>query len=465
MNVKSSSFGAIIALFSNWNMPIEPKIQIFNYIFFLVAFNIRWILKDKFFKEISLEWLGKIIFYSILTVIIYIRQDNIIIIGVALLWDFFHAKRKWIITLPLIIIPAIYYSLKLQLGNTFTDGRTLATFLGHFGINNQEIFSEYIKAKIPNQTILDIYFQYPTNLWEAFWARPFEFIAHVFKNLINISKISNTWSLSLESHWKFGSFLKLVFLFLALKIFSRGISPSKFNKLDFKEIKLFSTTILIKCLGVSLVFNWWLKYFFELSIVITIWVIIFTTYLRSKSNKELFEYIQKIIQKFKYIQSRICNFVHLRLNFVKSVPIFLNTNWVWLFIPTLLLFHNYQTTTLFRKTGISQFVEIVRKENSAKPIVNILSGSDFFSYPLLEPKLFHLYVNRKYDFEVKSNLNLFLTKYKIDTIILYDDYRTALKEVGMEKQFYDFENNYSDYGYELRFENDIGMKLYRRIRD
>ena len=469
MNVKSSSFGAIIALLSYWNMPMDPKVQIFNYILVLIAFNIRWVLKNSKILEFSAEWIGKTLFYAILAAAIYVRQDNILIIGIALLWDLYHTKSKWLVSIPAVAIAAVYYLMKMKIGNTFSDTRSVEIFLDHFWTNNPEIFSEFIKANIPRSPVLDLYFKNPQSLWDIFSAHPAQVINHFVKNVFYFPRVSQVWSIGLETHWKFTALVKIIFVFLIYKIFTRGIDQSEIHKVDYKEISLFSLALTLKCLAISIFLNWWLKYFFEISIVMTIWGIIIATVAYNSDREAIEAFIKNLIQKAIDFQNRAVAFFTRTFGFVQSTfnlkpttSDSISTNWFWFIIPALFIFQDYQTTTLKKDKGIINFVEIVRKENAQKPVHNILSGSDFYSYPVLNPILYHLYINRNYDKDIKADFKKFLERNEIDTIILYEDYRARLKEVGMEKEITDFENHYADYGYEVKFEDEMGQRLYRR---
>ena len=178
--------------------------------------------------------------------------------------------------------------------------------------------------------------------------------------------------------------------------------------MDYKEISLFSLALTLKCLAISIFLNWWLKYFFEISIVMTIWGIIIATVAYNSDREAIEAFIKNLIQKAIDFQNRAVAFFTRPFGFVQSTfnlkpttSDSISNNWFWFFIPALFIFHDYQTTPLKKDKGIINFVDIVRKENAQKPVLNILSGSDFYSYPALNPILYHLYINRNYDKDIK----------------------------------------------------------------
>jgi hypothetical protein len=223
-NIKSASLAGFIALVSLWNYPSDTKVQIFNFLFILLAFNIRWLF-DKKQKD------GRLFFYIILSVLVFARFDNLIIIVISLIWDFIFYKNKIKTLLFLPILVMIISLGVLIFGNIFLKERSLHIFLDHFYYNNPEIFSSYTKAFIPKEIAQSEVFNHPKSIFSIILKSPKYFFIHVYKNLLLLPKqLPFLFSFSLKDQWNYKILLKPFFAFFffmfSLLVFLKKILKS-----------------------------------------------------------------------------------------------------------------------------------------------------------------------------------------------------------------------------------------------
>ena len=443
LKIASASFIALIAMLSSWNYPSDTRVQIFSYFLLLIAFNIRW----KFVKTFSLKFIdispGRILFYSLLAMSIYIRQDNIIIVITAFIWDAFHDNKKLNLLPSLIACFGIYIFFLKFFGSTYTNGRSVEIFLDHFAWNNTELFTEYFDAHVPARTVMKMYFKNPQSLWEIFMAHPGDFIIHILKNVRNmIEKLPVLFSLEIDSQWKSATFIRFFFVISSLYLFSGGLSNSPLRQTNIKELKLFSLAFLIKCIGVSILLNWHTKYFFELQIILLVWIVMALAFV--KNNPDVIKV--KFIELLKYVFSFRLKPVH-----------------IWYLIPFLFFFYIYENKNSYHEKGLHNLVTILKEENARYPIKNLLAYNEIYLRPKADYRIHEVVFTTSVHPFIKTNLKKYLDDNKIDTIVLHNVFRKNLTHSGLEDAFADFELNYDKYGYQVRYANKYRQIIYRKI--
>ena len=95
------------------------------------------------------------------------------------------------------------------------------------------------------------------------------------------------------------------------------------------------------------------------------------------------------------------------------------------------------------------------------PIKNAIVGSEPYLRPPIDYQVHDLYFNEQKDSIGDLPLSEYLSKYKIDTVIMYDKFRTMIHKKGINQQFEDFEANCEKYGFELKYANERRQIIYR----
>ncbi len=464
-NITSSSLAALIALLSTWNYPSETRVHIFNYVVILIAFILRWdSVKNISFKNTSFN-LGKLFFYVILGMSLYIRQDNIIIAIVAFVWDFFHSKQKKHLLIFALISISIYFLLKIFFGNAYSHGRSVEIFMDHFLVNNRELFTQYADSKMSGREILAVYFNKPTTLWQIFLSHPKEVIAHFIKNaLLFFKNMYELSSLSLDSQWTAPTFLKVFFVFAIIKIFSNDLN-SPDSKINFKELVLLTLAFTIKCVGISILLNWWLKYYFELQIILMAWIIVILSLLKKHrtqikdqiiaSCNDLTDLLNRIISKHSRKEASFLP--------VNSIFNFLKNNFIWIILPFLFFYYDYENRTPRQEKEYYKIVEFFKLENSIDPIMVAISGNQLYLTPAIEHKQIDPWYHIELHPQIKSDFKKFLDDNRIDTVFMYNVLRTILMDNGIAEPFEKFEEAPEDYGFQRRYVNFNNQIVYRRI--
>jgi hypothetical protein len=427
-NVKASSLAGFIALVSFWNYPSDTKVQIFNFLFILLAFNIRWYF-DKYNRD------GRFYFYLILSILVFARFDNLIIILISLVWDFLFskAKLKTLLYVPMIVL--IVWSGVFIFGNIFLKERSLHIFLDHFYYNNPEVFSSYTKAFVPKELALAEVFNHPKSILSIVINNPTYFFSHVYKNFLLIPKqLPFLFSFSLKDQWNYKFLLKPYFAFMCVFVFSFSITKKNFMALNFREIYLFTFAMLVKCFTVSLILDWWIKYYFELSLVFIIWVSITLFYLHKIRFNDFFS-------KYK-----------IKLQFL---------NYLWLLLPFTFLAYKFYVVNPVEEVRLQDVLEVLNIEDKKMPVKNIISGHAIIYYSNLKLNPYSLFFDRQFDAKVHASLKEFLLSEKIDTVVLYNEERRRLAQVGFKESFLAFEDHPENFGFTKVYDNSRHQCVYR----
>ena len=427
-NIKSSSLAGFIALVSLWNYPSDTKVQIFNFLFILLAFNIRWYF-DKNNKD------GRLFYYLILSLLVFARFDNLLIIVFSILWDLFFNKNRLrtLLFIPLVVV--VIYVGVIVFGNIFLKERSLHIFLDHFYYNNPEVFASYTKSFIPKEIAQFEFFNHPKSIFSIMINFPKYFFSHVFKNFLLLPKqLPFLFSFSLKDQWNYKFLLKPFFAFFCIYVFSFGITKENFYKTNYKELLLFSLAFGIKCFAVSLILDWWIKYFFELSLVFIIWISLGFFYLHKIKFNDCFYKIKK-------------HLVYL--------------NFLWILLPFTFLAYKFYVVNPVEEVRLQDVLEVLRVENEKKPVKNIISGHAIIYYSNLKLNPFSLFFDRQFDLKVRASLKDFLASEKIDTVVLYNEERRRLALVGFKESFLDFENYPENYGFVRVYDNPRHQSVYR----
>ena len=225
-------------------------------------------------------------------------------------------------------------------------------------------------------------------------------------------------------------------LLFCFYVFSFGISKENFEKFNFKELVLFSIVLVVKCFTVSLILDWWIKYFFELSLVFILWITLILFYLHKFKFNDFFS-------KFKK------NLIYL--------------NFLWLLLPFTFLAYKFYVVNPVEEVRLQDVLEVLRAENNKFPVKNIISGHAIIYYSNLKLNPYSLFFDRQFDSKVQSSFKDFLLKEKIDTIVLYNEERRRLSQVGFKEIFLDFENRPENYGFTKVYDNLRHQVVYRLL--
>lgn len=468
-SIKASAFAGLFALLSEWNYPTETRVSIFNYIFLLTAFNLRWVYKEMTWKIKSFTLSsGLFLFYSLMTVTLFIRQDNIIIISIAALWDLKHSSERKSLLIYVVSCLGIFLGLKSIFGNPYSSSRTVEIMLDHLFQNRErELYNNFIHGGVPQRVIMNMHYKNPESLWDIITAQPYYFFMHIWRNFLAFfDRIWLIFSLRLTSQWNYpiipGSFLFVLFV----HTFSKAANLQTPNRrpIPFAEMQLFSLALAVKCLGISLLLSWWLKYYGELQIVALLWLAVLLSYLNQNP-----EPIKKFWERIYLFGLKCIGLIakyYDKLNEKKrSLAWPISVGLLWICLPFIFFFFTYDDTTNIHEKHLYRLNEALKRENVVAPIKVVFATTSFYLHPALDVKYIDLWYQREYDQEIRQGLKQFFEKNKVDTIVLYPGHMSVLSSLGLGKMFYDFEENCEDYGYERRYATADGTVVYRPIID
>lgn len=407
-----------ISMIAFWNFPSEPKIQLFNLCFILTAVLIRWASSA---TNIKLS-----IFYFIMGASLFIRQDNLIIIGVFIFYDFLLLMKNWSwksFSTIILSIFASFSSLFFFMQSPFDSRRSLYAFLDHFGWRNGARLHFLLpKEKDPFTEILN-YFHNPSTLKDAFLARPSHVLEHLLNNLseLHLPIIKNfTFILGLPS-----TILWLIFLIVFVLISCKEKPVDNILK---KESAVLGLSIALKCIFVSLILQPWPKYSFELNIVLLFLIAYFIKYFKKRFS-------------------------------VKQKADFL-----FLGIPLLLIFTNFQAKVFSNNFDINTTLKLLSKIKEESVVrTTLCNGGISMWLDNMKTSSLSLNLVRDYDQIIKKDLNLFFEQAEIDLIVLESDYRWMISHHGLQMEFKHFEENFSKYGFSLVHGKPTeGLAIYKR---
>lgn len=485
-SIESSSAAGLIALLSHWNYPSDSRVQIFNYIILLLAFNIRWILKKEWhFRKLHIN-LGHFFFYIILALSLYIRQDNIIILAITILWDTWHTSHKSSMLVHILSCLTIYFIGKDFFGNTYSNPRTVEIFLDHLYFSNRDLYSNFTKAQIPSRVFMNIHYKNPSNLWEIITNQPSYFFLHIWRNIVALpSEIGLIFSLKLGTQWNYPLIPKLIFIVLFFSTLpeSNSYSEQKRDSFLWKEIQLISLALTIKCLFITILLSWWIKYYTELQIIAIIWAAIilhaikYSEPFKAKIAKQWSLFVGHLssilvfIMKHVILQKRKVNqfFNRVKAEKIMTSPfreLFEDlsvSKFMWLCLPLVFLLYIYDNTDPNQDKNFHKIYEALLREHSYRPIKIVISNDEIYMHPKAKYTNINLWVDRQYDHQIKSNMKKFLKDANVDTILMHPRLRYSLKEVGLQNAFKHFEENYDQYGYQVVFASPNDQVIYRPV--
>ena len=392
----SSSSLALYMLFSNWNYPVQPKIQIFNFVIFILAFLIRW-------SEVLREKTRLYLFYSIMILLVFCRQDNSIILAGFLLWDLFKLLRKKEIK-PLISLLLVNglaaLAFWLIFGNPFGTERSWFAFRDHFLWRNNDFFAADLASGISFETSIERFFNGATSIREALFNNPLPVLTHFLKNLLQLP-LTLMGNFVPVVHDEFVFFWTLIFYgFLIIMIYwdktpSHPIHPE--IKTDFKIV---FSLICLKCLITATLLQPWSKYVFEI-------------------NFFLFVLLLNFLARFQSAHKALAHLLPLSF-------------------PLLLLLHPFKRDLFKNEISISHATQTYQKLIKHHPIQFTMANFGVLEW-MGESNYFNLYVDTKHDEDLKLGMEHFLKKSGLQLVILDPDYRRLIKNRGFEAQFHDFE--------------------------
>ena len=410
----TSSLIAGISLLSYWNFPSNPKIQVFNFSFLLLALISRTKNKPNYLS------------YTLITASLFIRQDNLILLVFLLGWDGLNYLRKK--EFKYIIAATGTILIVFLLGTTifkypFHNSRTWLAFRDHFYWRNEKVFErDKLQSLSINQSEKRLFGE-NSSLLEAYKTHPELLNTHFLQNLYELPHnfIRNFNLVILDGHHN-GS--KSTF-FLYFLIFTLLITAKRNGPLPLDIIPI-SMGLFIKCLLIAILLQPMDKYIFELNVIF----LIILSYLVTKINS------QYRWKDLPYI----------------SIPL------------VVLLFFSYKEPVFREEVSLNEIVLKIREIDQKNKIKSTLSNMGVHHWSDLKCSNLNLWVNRGFDFEIKKDIKKFLEDRQIDVIVLEPNMRNLIKDVGLDSFFNQFEEHYHEMGLELIYGvPSEGASIYRSI--
>lgn len=251
-----------VATLAYWNFPSDNKVQIFNFIYLVIIFIYFWPKK-------------RLLFYLGLTLSLFIRQDNLILLIVFLIFD--HLKYYLI---PLISFPIF----SLIFSNPFSKIRSLDTFIDHLYFSNLK----HQQFQIPDNIHYKVFFQkflnHPQSLLDIVINHPEVISRQVIHNLKQSPEgIIQIFSLGLKTNFSYPLYSAaiLILMFIVAAFYKTE------NKIEINQpTKIFLSALFIKCILTCLLLSWWTKYSFELFFILMILFFIIADRIVKKTSKQ-----------------------------------------------------------------------------------------------------------------------------------------------------------------------------------
>lgn len=399
LSIERSFFLITCSTIAYWNLPNENKVQIFNYVYLVLIYLY-------FYNENKLK---KSFFYLLITLSLFIRQDNIIILLCFIFFD--RLKYSYI---PLISFPILSYFLT----NPFSKIRSLDTFIDHLHFQNIITKTYQIPITVHYKDYFLSLTNHPKSFIELICNSPSIFLQHIYFNLTNtLTGIMNLFSLGIQNNFQHSTYTAAILTVIFLLIlFSNGQSEIKIER----SSKLFLSAITLKCIITCSILAWWTKYSFELFYVLLIFLFILAD-----------RYLKKInLRKFLYLT---------------------------IFFP--LIFWGYNFKPYRNNSDINLKFAILKMEKivNNNPNIKIFAPNNIKAYllqdfkifdPLIKPKDLSYIQNNQYDLE------------EFDLIVLPDKYQKDLSNNGLNiaQSVLSLDPHYFDITHELNSNLIIATK-------
>lgn len=402
-----------------WNMPSNPKIQIFNLTLILIAF----ILRQPPTSDSSKRTIAS---YLILTTSIFCRFDNFIILFILMIFDFYSwakIKKTKLILISNLAILTSFYILISFFGNPVNKTRNWRAFVDHFFWRNPDIFVGDIKPGEDYATVVKTFFDNSESIVSAAMAKPLAISNHIFKNLIDLPFY--IWkNFQIPTLWAISPLIILGFILILVLMRDENNLDSQAKS----ELKLFVSSATLKCLATALILQPAGKYVFEMNFCILLII---------ASIK---------IPSFKIAKKK---FIHLSLPMI-SVAI--------------CLFY-FQRPVFFKEAvSINDSLKALKKIEETGAIKHFLGNEGFLIWYESDAPYINLWPDRRFDRAMASNLNHFLSEQNIDVVLIDPSQRYLFKIIGIDQQFLEFERSPENFGFALKYRSNYGpLSIFQRI--
>ena len=260
--MQSIVFAAVLTSASNF--PIDPKVQVFNFV--CITFLALIVIKN---KNLILTTL----LVSLSPLLVYVRQDNHIYVLFFFLFLFYcyrHIKNKRDLFKNLIVFAVGLFCCFItfkSIGNPFGYGRTWMAFLDHHAV----VSFEYYKNCDSIAACRNVIFSGIEGFQDLILTKPELLIEHLLKNVETIPKVL-TYSAKVQPI--FGDAYLPVLLFIVLAVFfatnlSLSVAP--------KALYIFIFIGILKSLSTSIIMSPFTKYLLEIVYIMPL-VLIFIIY-------------------------------------------------------------------------------------------------------------------------------------------------------------------------------------------
>lgn len=416
-----------LSLLASWNLKSNPKIQIFNFCLLALAFFLRTYSS----KNLNFH---KVFSYLILTVSIFCRFDNIIVLFFVLSYDsyiFIKNKKPVLIGATFLISITTFLALFSVFGNPLNQSRNWRAFTDHFFWKNPGLFVKKIQPGEDYANLVQKFFNGASSIYEAFLNQPIVMLKHITVNTIHIPYY--IWTNFQIYPWlSLSPFIYVVaIILLLLKQTKDGCSEiNSVVEVDNNEINLFSFSLFAKCLATAVILQPVGKYIFEINIIILI------------------------------------SIARIRLPLLKKmgdkVPEMAN-----LLFPILAFFFYFQHPAIFRENvSVEKAVEILSAIERRKPLGNFLGNEGFLIWSQSNASHINLWPDRRFDKEMAHDLKGFLEKERIDVVLIDGSQRYLFKIIGLSRVFYAFEKKPEEFGYAAIYRSSSDpLSIYQRLNE
>jgi hypothetical protein len=276
--VFSSGF---LVLTAPWNFLVTPKVQIFNLLFFFLILLYRLTAPiDNFWKRYG-------IYYALIAVSVFIRQDNLIFLGISFVMD---ARRtivqqrntiKFFIGIPAIISLSMISTFYL-LGETYPSHprRSINAFVDHHYWNNRNTLKFKDHRHLSKIEWHEQVLGNATSITDVFISGRVSFLEHFQSGLKRFfTKLEpKIFSRNLSNSYFYISWINLawlnLFVFVFINFFQPGNSQVTLKRVHKYDVIIFIVGIVVKCITISLLLSPWIQYLVDLVICVLILIAI-----------------------------------------------------------------------------------------------------------------------------------------------------------------------------------------------
>lgn len=404
---------SLISLLAPWNFPSEPKLQVLNYCFLVWGF----LLRDR--KRLAS-------FYFILTLSLFLRTDNIIILLTFYIFDLYQSikdKQFKSILLSTFFGAILFSSLSLMWSFPFSSSRNYLAFHDHFSWRNESFLIQnlYTPGSSRFDQVKD-FFHADYSLAKAIVNQPDASLMHFKNNLLDLPK-------SFLDCYKLLTTLPIsVFyiFFLIIFIFNISSETQTLKKETYIDFGVFTLAIIIKCLSTSILLQPWYKYIFEATLL-TLMFLCLSILIHSKWT--------------------------LKPRLIVALPL-------------LGLFLSFKTKEIVFHADVDLRI-ILHYVKEYEKIAPIRFGfSNTFMAGWYHRKFFGHAPNRLIDDEILKDFSNFLFKNQIDMVIIEPQFRYLYSHTKLKSQWENFEAEPTKYGFCLLINDTLShFAIYVRNED